>query len=349
MHDEPLRELERGGSTLHLLRRDTATFDLLGILYRDASGRVTDANDRFLELLGASREAVEEGRLHWDDISAPGELVRMDGARLPVVVGSAPLADDSGSLVFVVDRSERASLEARIRRAEKLESIGVMAGGIAHDFNSLLTSILCNADLALTSLPEDSQARLAVQRIEVTARRAAALTRQMLEVASHGRRPRQRVDLSRLVEDTLPMVEPLLPATAAVLLRLDPGLPLIEADASQLGQVVMNLLSNAADALEGAVGSIEVVTGASDEPTSDAPCVWLEVTDSGVGMDPRTRARIFEPFFSTKVSGRGLGLAAVQAIVRAHGGALDVRSEPSLGTSFRVWFPRERTRAGDDA
>ena len=101
----------------------------------------------------------------------------------------------------------------------------------------------------------------------------------------------------------------------------------------------MNLLSNAADALEGEAGTVEVTTGASEEPATLAPCVWLEVTDTGTGMDQETQARIFEPFFSTKVSGRGLGLAAVRGIVGAHGGTLDVRSEPSLGTSFRLWFP----------
>ena len=276
---------------------------------------------------------------------------------MPVVVGSALLEDGSGSCVgFVLDRTERSraeaerlALEARIRQAEKLESLGVMAGGIAHDFNSLLTSILCNADLALASLPEDAPARVSVRRIETTARRAAALTRQMLEFAARGRRDLHPVDLSRLVEDTLPLIEPLMPATSKVVLRLDGALPTVEGDPSQLGQVVMNLVSNASDALEGEAGTIEVTTGMSQEPVTLAPSIWLEVTDTGIGMDAETQARIFEPFFSTKMSGRGLGLAAVRGIVRAHGGTLEVRSEPSLGTSFRVWFPRDRTRAGDNA
>jgi signal transduction histidine kinase len=111
----------------------------------------------------------------------------------------------------------------------------------------------------------------------------------------------------------------------------------------------MNLLSNAADALHGETGTIEVGTGAALHPVTLTPSVWLEVTDSGRGMDAETQARIFEPFFSTKENGRGLGLAAVRGIVRAHGGALDVRSETGLGASFRVWFPRESTPSGADA
>jgi signal transduction histidine kinase len=224
-----------------------------------------------------------------------------------------------------------------------------MAGGIAHDFNSLLTAILCNADLALASLPEDAPARLAVQRIEVTARRAAALTRQILEATGRARRDRSPVDLSRLVVDTLPMIEPLLPPTSHVELRLQPDLPSIDGDAAQLGQVVMNLLSNASDALQGDTGTVEVATGASHHPVTLVSSVWLEVTDNGRGMDPETQARIFEPFFSTKENGRGLGLAAVRGIVRAHGGTLEVRSEAGLGASFRVWFPRAAAPTGADA
>ena len=245
--------------------------------------------------------------------------------------------------------AEREALESRLRQAEKLESLGVMAGGIAHDFNSLLTTILCNADLALASLPEDAPARVAIQRIEVTARRASALTRQILEATGGDRRDRQPVDLSSLVEDTLPMIEPLLPPTSGVELRLDPHLPTIDGDASQLGQVVMNLLSNASDALQGEAGTIEVGTGAALHPTTLVSSVWLEVTDTGRGMDPQTQARIFEPFFSTKKDGRGLGLAAVRGIVRSHGGTLEVRSEAGLGASFRVWFPRDATPTGADA
>jgi two-component system cell cycle sensor histidine kinase/response regulator CckA len=247
------------------------------------------------------------------------------------------------------DPSERDALEARLRQAERLESLGVMAGGIAHDFNSLLTAILCNADLALASLPQDAPARLAIQRIEVTARRAAALTRQILEATGRARRDRQPVDLSRLVEDTLPMIEPLLPPTSRVELHLEPDLPTIDGDASQLGQVVMNLLSNASEALGGADGMVEVGTGVALHPATLVPSVWLEVTDTGRGMDPETQARIFEPFFSTKEKGRGLGLAAVQGIVRSHGGTLEVRSEAGLGASFRVWFPRDPIPTGADA
>jgi two-component system cell cycle sensor histidine kinase/response regulator CckA len=354
--------------------------NMIGILHWDASGRITEANDYVLALLRSSREALAAGRLHWVEMTPPEyrvrdlrardeqlggspctpyekELLRADGSRVPVVVGSAFLEDGAGSSVgFVLDRSERsraeterAELEARIRQAEKLESLGVMAGGIAHDFNSLLTSILCNADLALAALPEDAPGRQAVHRIEATARRAAAMTRQMLAFAAQGRSDLQPVDLSRLVEDTLPMVEPLLSPAATVRTRLTHPLPPVEGDPSQLGQVVMNLVSNASDALEGQPGLIEVVTGTEPGVPPVGAGVWLEVSDTGSGMSEQIQARIFEPFFSTKVRGRGLGLAAVQRIVRAHGGTLKVQSDAGFGTRFRVWIPRDRARQGEDA
>jgi len=364
MHDELLRDVQRPPTsrTRNLpgqarLRR-LLQANILGIFCREPSGRITEANDYFLDLLGSSRETLADGSLWWEeeagDCSAfqERELLRADGTRVPVLVGTAQLEDGSGVCIgFVLPRggrgnqAEREALEARIRQAEKLETLGVMAGGIAHDFSSLLTSILCNADLALASLPEDAPARLAVHRIEVTARRASALTRQILEIAGRDRSDRQAVDLSRLVEDTLPLIEPLLPATASVVLRLQRDLPTVDGDPSQLGQVVMNLLSNASDALEGEAGTIEVSTGATPHPSTLVSSVWLEVTDSGKGMDHETRVRIFEPFFSTKEHGRGLGLAAVRGIVRSHGGTLEVHSEPGLGASFRVWFPLHRADA----
>jgi len=360
MHDELVRDRTRRHLPGRARLRHLLDANLVGVFCRDGAGRITEANDYFLDLLGASRDALAEGCLRWDESTA--EVLRKDGTRISVLVGSAALDDGSGmSVGFMVPRGERGdeaereareareALEARVRQAERLESLGVMAGGIAHDFSSLLTSILCNADLAMASLVEDAPARVAVHRIEVTARRAAALTRQILEVAGRGRRDRQPVDLSLLVEDTLPLIEPLLPATARVVLRLEGDLPTIDGDPSQLGQVVMNLLSNAADALHGEAGTIEVGTGAALQPVTLIPSVWLEVTDSGRGMDAQTQARIFEPFFSTKENGRGLGLAAVRGIVRAHGGALDVRSETGLGASFRVWFPRDSTPTGADA
>jgi PAS domain S-box-containing protein len=246
---------------------------------------------------------------------------------------------------------ERAQLEAQMQQAQKLESLGVLAGGIAHDFNNLLVGILGNASLALLDLSSDSPVRQSVAEIEQAAQRAAELTRQLLAYAGKGRFVVEPVDASVVVREMTALLRTAVSRNAQVRLQLADRLPAIEADVTQLRQVVMNLITNASDALPEIGGLIHVHTGeqtldadylAQCVPGTDAEpgrFVFIEVRDEGDGMDEATRARIFDPFFTTKFTGRGLGLAATLGIMRGHRGAIRVYSEVGRGTSMKLHFP----------
>jgi two-component system cell cycle sensor histidine kinase/response regulator CckA len=247
--------------------------------------------------------------------------------------------------------NERITLEAQIQHAQRLESLGVLAGGIAHDFNNLLAVIMGHAGLALPEIPEGSRARLSIEEVISASRTAAQLTQQMLAYSGRGKFTIAPINLSHLIEDVTRLIATLISKKATLQLNLDPDLPPIEGDSAQLRQVLINLLTNASDALCERPGTIQVTTGAQevDEgelvsvlPDRSLPAgtyVFIQVTDTGCGMDEGTVQRIFDPFFTTKFTGRGLGLAAVQGIVRGHHGTLQVESEPGRGATFRVLFP----------
>ncbi len=246
-----------------------------------------------------------------------------------------------GTNVDISDRkqaeAERLRLETVFRETQKLESLGLLAGGIAHDFNNLLTSILGCAELASASIPEGSDAQPLLEQIVSSSQHAARLCRQLLAYAGKSRFQRSAVDLSALVGETVDLLRVSIPPAIALDLALEPALPTVEGDAGQIHQVVLNLLTNAAEAIEDAKsepGRIGVRTGSVDGQT-----IFLEVSDDGAGMNAETRARIYEPFFTTKFAGRGLGLAAVQGIVRRHRGRIELASEPGRGTCFRVLLP----------
>jgi PAS domain S-box-containing protein len=247
--------------------------------------------------------------------------------------------------------AERADLERKLQETQKLESLGVLAGGIAHDFNNLLTGILGNASLARLDLPASSPARACLAQIEAVAMRAADLCKQMLAYSGKGKFEVQRLNLSALVEETTQLIQLSISKNAVLRLNLTRHLPAIEADATQMRQIIMNLVINASEALDEKSGIISVSTGvvrvdleyfdsavfASELPPGDY--VAIEVSDTGCGMSPEMQARIFEPFYTTKFQGRGLGLSAVLGIVRGHRGALKVYSEAGKGTTFKLLFP----------
>jgi len=265
------------------------------------------------------------------------------------------------------ERAQR-DFAQRTEQARRLESLGVLAGGIAHDFSNLLTPILGEANLALMDLPEGSPLHARLERIARSARRAADLTKQMLAYAGADAVEMEVLELSKLMDEVPQLIETLLSAEIEIEYELTVGLAPVEANAAQLLQVAMNLLSNAAEALGDKGGKITVRTGRMDlrdgaphrfsyGSLAAGEYVYMEVEDDGCGMDEETRARIFDPFFTTKFTGRGLGLAAVLGIVRAHGGALDLDSETGRGTRFRtllpVWkggaAPRSSREARNDA
>ncbi len=246
----------------------------------------------------------------------------------------------------------RQRLEERLRHVQKLESLGVLAGGIAHDFNNLLVGILGNADLALLSLPPEARARQPIEGILRAGRRAADLCRQMLAYAGRGPMERRLVDLGQLVQEMIELLRASAGRNVSLELTFGEALPPVEGDPTQLRQVVLNLVTNAAEALEGRPGTVRVTVeavGADDLPAGLRPgaggartgetLVRLRVADDGRGMDEEVRQRMFDPFFSTKRPGRGIGMAAVAGILRGHGAVIDVDSAPGRGTTVTAWFP----------
>ena len=251
----------------------------------------------------------------------------------------------------------RLALERKLLEGQKLESLGLLAGGIAHDFNNLLSAILGNAGIARLALPAGSSADAELRAIEAAALRAAELCRQMLAYAGKGRFVIEPTDLTLLSEDLLPLLKISVARQAALHLELVRGLPAVMADATQLRQIVMNLVLNAADAIGDRGGEIVLATGVMHADAAFlSTCVagaglargdyvFLEVRDTGTGMAPEVVAKIFDPFFTTKFAGRGLGLAAVLGIVRGHHGALHVESTPGIGSKFRLLLPPTRQAA----
>ncbi len=249
--------------------------------------------------------------------------------------------------------SERAALERQLFQAQKMESLGVLAGGIAHDFNNLLMGVLGHAGLALEQLNPLHPVRRNLEAIQKAGHRAADLTRQMLAYSGRGQFVVRHLDLTAQVEEMLHLLEVSLPKTVVLNLGLKRGLPAVSADASQIQQVIMNLVINAAEAIGEVSGAITLATGVQrleetairtmlvGQDAAPGTYVYLEVTDTGCGMDADTMARIFEPFFTTKFTGRGLGLSAIMGIVRGHKGALRVYSEVGRGTTFKVLFPAQ--------
>ena len=243
--------------------------------------------------------------------------------------------------------AERSRRLVELRETQKRESLGVLAGGIAHDFNNLLVAILGNASIALADIEAQHPSRAAIEDVEKAAHRAAELTRQLLAYAGRGHFVVEKLDLAAQVQEMTNELRSALSPKATLRLEFGRDLPAIEGDAAQLRQVVMNLLTNASDALGDAEGTITVkmdaraIAGGLDAfPTlTDGTYVCLEVSDTGHGMDTAVKARIFEPFFTTKFTGRGLGLAAAKGIIEGHGGTITVRSEPEHGATFTVYFP----------
>jgi two-component system cell cycle sensor histidine kinase/response regulator CckA len=281
---------------------------------------------------------------------------KKSGSLIHVSLTISPIRDERGHIVgashIARDITERKQIDEQLRHTQKLESLGVLAGGVAHDFNNLLTGILGNASLAIETLSPDNPARCLLADVVNASERAALLTRQLLAYAGKGRFVIEPVNLSGLVREISGLIHTSIPKSVYLRLDLREDLPLIQADTSQLQQLVMNLVINAAEAIspEGD-GTVLVTTSVQhvDEQyaltTFDGSgllpgtYVALEVHDTGCGMDEATLKRIFDPFFSTKFTGRGLGLAAVQGIVRGHKGAIKVYSNPGKGTTFKVLLP----------
>jgi two-component system cell cycle sensor histidine kinase/response regulator CckA len=352
----------------------------IGVALVLPGGEIIAANPALASLLGYEAHELAAMSVqqisHPDDLEADLELGRRlvageipaytmekrflarGGDVLTVQLTVGLVRNEDGSprhfVSHIEDVTERRRVEQQLRETQRLESLGLLAGGIAHDFNNLLVGVMGNASLALSELPADAPARRRIASIELAAQRAGALTRQMLAYSGRGKFMVEPIDLSQEAAELQQLLAGALPEGVEIRLGLAQGLPPIEGDASQVRQIVMNLITNAAEALEGG-GVVFVRTGLvhADRATLDGfrfadellpgDYVFVRVSDEGIGMDAETAARIFDPFFTTKFTGRGLGLAAVVGIVRGHGAGLKVESEPGVGSTFTVLFP---ARAG---
>ena len=297
------------------------------------------------EAATSPRYRVRHRNGSWRSFIANGSrFVDVTGTRLFLGVGR-DISDQ------VRAEEDRIQLEKQMLHAQKLESLGVLAGGIAHDFNNILMVIMGNADLALMRINKESPAVDNLHKIELAAARAADLAKQMLAYSGKGKFMIEHLDLNHLLEDMLHMLEVSISKKAVLRFNLHQPLPQVEADATQMRQIIMNLIINASEAIGDKSGIIAVTTGCMDcdrsylkdvwldENLTDGLYVYLEIADTGCGMDKETMSKLFDPFFTTKFTGRGLGMAAVLGIVRGHKGAIKVYSEAGKGTSFKVLLP----------
>jgi len=350
------------------------------LFVHDLDGRILDCNRAACAAMGYTREELltmrtvdfdvpefaagfeeriahqlREGSYH-----CIGELSAKDGRRITVDIHTTRIDFQGRPAILALNRDisdrvkaekERRLMEEKLQHTQKLESLGVLAGGIAHDFNNLLMGVLGNASLALLQLDDNSPLRECVQQIETAAQRAADLAKQMLAYSGRGKMVAELVDLGELVDEMAHLLAASISKNAVLKFRIADDLPAVSADPTQVRQVVMNLITNASDALGADRGAIELATGTMDVTASDrldsyfddrippGSYVYVEVFDTGEGMDRKTLNRIFDPFFTTKRTGRGLGLASVIGIVQGHGGTIQVKSEPGKGSRFRVLFP----------
>lgn len=382
--EEALRESEDKYRRLHESMRDGfGSTDLNGRIldvnhiYHEMLGYSKE------ELLGLSYQEVTPERWHkyeadivehqvlvrgYSDVYEK-ELRRRDGSLVPVELRTYLMRDQTGQPIgywaTVRDISERKraeeerlQLERRLLDAQKIESLGLMAGGIAHDFNNLLSVILGNLELALLRLPQAASARSRVDQALQASCRASHLIHQMLAYSGKGRFLIARMDLNELVRENADLFRAVVAKATTLSLHLTVEPSIIEADSGQVRQVIMNLITNASEATEEVPGTVTLTTGVKvcdeaylrrsclDEKPPGGRFVYVEVADTGCGMDEQAQQRLFDPFFTTKFIGRGLGMSAVLGIVKGHKGAIIVESAAGLGTTIRVLFRACREESG---
>jgi PAS domain S-box-containing protein len=356
-----LRESEEKHRTLFEQAMDA-------VILQGDDGRILDANQRACELLGYERGELL--LLEAADIAAPGsplasaprpdtmasgmrvegQYVRRDGALIPVEASMAPLTVGGKPVVSVVahDITQRKLVEERLRQAQKMEAIGTLAGGVAHDFNNILTGILGYASLLRQDIPVGSQLSADVEAIAGSARRAAELTRQLLTFSR--RTPqleREPLDIHGLIGEIKSLLERTIDKSISVETVLEARSAVVQGNGGQLHQALLNLCLNARDAMPNG-GTLRIQTGSSDAPPGGrrhAGRLLLRISDTGVGMPQLVRDHLFEPFYTTKENGRGLGLAMVYGIVHSHGGEIFVSSSPGAGSVFEIALPLSRETA----
>jgi DNA-binding response OmpR family regulator len=344
-----------------------STFDAIqeGVAVLDAAGARQQCNRAFEYIAGEQNDelnallalGMENIRLSNGRFSTEQNV---DGKTLSITVD--PLVTDDalrGAVCVVTDVTEKKRFEEQLRQTAKLESLGVLAGGIAHDFNNLLTGILGNSSMIADSLPETLPEKEMAREIVKASQSAANLTRQILAYSGKGRFVMKAVDISQLAAESRSFVRRFIPRKVDLVFETTPDLPLVDADAGQIQQVIMNLIINGAESFgENDKGQVTVRTAlerlnpgffVGGEKNSPGDYVSLTVSDTGSGMDEATQKRIFDPFFTTKFAGRGLGLSAVHGILQGHAGYLRLESQAKKGSTFRLYFPVSRQAVREKA
>lgn len=369
------------GGVQHRLEKSELRYSALvrslpqGVLELSGTGRIVSASARAAEMLGYSTEelaGIRLSELAFDGVggrelasfcdraeagrsSAAVQLRIRDHGPLWASFTMLPLATavsaHDGPLVLITDLTEQRAFDSELSHGQRLESLGLLASGVAHDFNNLLVGILGNVAMARERLAPTAPIAPLLADAERAAHRAAALANQMLAYSAKNQGHVQACDVNRIVREMTQLLAAVISKTARLEFDLDPKLPAVWGEPTQLQQVVMNLITNASDAVGSGQGTISVATrvGRAERAYLDAAhlgstvpegdYVFVEVADTGSGMSPETLRRIFDPFFTTKLTGRGLGLAASLGILRRHGGAVTVESELGRGTKFRVLLP----------
>jgi len=351
----------------------TANILILGL---DRQGRITLANETTSRATGYPQQQLL-GR-DWFELTLTGDeaavarrafniaieqqipgaseqrLKTRDGRQLLISWRNSPIrsgAEVVGMLGCGIDITEQRRIEQQLLHSQKLESLGILAGGIAHDFNNILMSVLGNAELAIRRVPQESPSLPHLRQIEAAAEKAADLARQMLAYSGRGTFVIEPSDLNRIISEMMHMLEVSISKKALLRTHLAPELPVVDVDATQIRQIIMNLVINASEAIGNRNGVITITSGSLlcdarylagcwlQEDLAEGRYVFFEVADDGCGMDRETISRIFDPFFSTKFTGRGLGMAAVLGILRGHKGNIRVYSEPGKGSTFKVLLP----------
>jgi len=289
-------------------------------------------------------------------------LRHQDGSRFWTESNSHYCYDEQGNVIGVEGNlrdinarkqaeQEREELTSQLQQAQKMESVGVLAGGIAHDFNNLLVGVMGNAELALLDAPDEGEIRYYLKQVFKASKKGAELVHQMLAYSGQGRFAMGEQNLNLLISDVSELLGTVIGKRVELELKLQDGLANLHGDKNQLTQMLMNLMTNAAEAMQGKPGSVTLSTGSvhlnqrdfsrmylKDELV-EGEYIFVEACDTGCGMDKQTQQRIFDPFFTTKETGSGLGLAALLGIVRSHAGALSLTSEPGRGSCFKIYFP----------
>ncbi len=302
--------------------------------------------EEFLAIYSSSFDSRRE-------FQATFRLRRADAEYRSVLTVGTPRFTPAGAFAGFIgsslDITELRRAQDRALTTQKLETVGVLAGGVAHDFNNLLGAILAEAELASMELEQGESPLEGIKRIRTTAMRGAEIVCELMIYSGQDKGdPAEPVDLSRLVEEILELLKVSISIHTVLKLNLDRGLPPVPGRASQIRRIVMNLVINASEAIKRKDGVIEISTSPAVLPRevdagrrhlTSGDYLTLTVSDNGIGMTPEVQARIFDPFFSTKFAGRGLGLAVVQGIVRDHGGAINLISTPGQGTRFEIFMP----------